>query len=223
MGVYKDTPYVKIGQTGNLSKRQTEFQTIHLHSLETLLVLDGNCEKEMHKLFKKEHIHNELFVYSNTLHEFIKNIKRNTPSPFYMWLNQQIDRDDHIADFAREVCDDVNFPRSEVSFLVIEDYLWKTPVYCQREEFSWERSEYRAEAKEAFELAYREYMMGREDNKPVWTNMGWTYFPELNEEDCLRAEELGFEVERNEEEGGRIIAGDGPDTVNRIRKIVYEI
>jgi len=42
---------------------------------------------------------------------------------FYDWLIQQVGRDDHVADLARDAREDARFPRSEQRYDALQRYL----------------------------------------------------------------------------------------------------
>jgi hypothetical protein len=103
---------VKIGKSGNASKRQATLQTACADPLRILLLLDGDHERELHERFASSRKRGEWFELSDDIQRFI----RETQSlpwfpPFYTWILEQKKRVDDIGRFAVLVASDKRFPK----------------------------------------------------------------------------------------------------------------
>jgi hypothetical protein len=63
--------FVKIGKSGQPRKRLSQLQTANPRTLEIVLLLDGDREKELHSRFNKDKIHGDWFVESDELVVFM--------------------------------------------------------------------------------------------------------------------------------------------------------
>lgn len=100
---------VKIGKSKDPIKRISGLQVGSASDLKVVMIFDGDCERALHKRFKKYHIKREWFSL-----EILS---------LYNWISLQSERNDVIGDFAREVLDDKRFPIFEIRYGRLKDYL----------------------------------------------------------------------------------------------------
>lgn len=132
---------VKIGHSRKPNNRIADFQITAPNPLRFLLLLEDNREKELHRRFAKDRIHNELFVYSARIESFIQEHLGNPPfSDFYIWFMSYTKCDDPTGDLARDAKGDKKFPRFINEFYARDESKWPNEVSLKHD-YGYEVSE----------------------------------------------------------------------------------
>lgn len=104
---------VKIGRSNNPAKRSVSLQNFTPDRITTLLVLDYDCESELHERFAKYRVVGEWFRICYDILMFISEHTHQPPRmSFKMWLEGQRNRFDDIGRFAVIAKSDRHFPNS---------------------------------------------------------------------------------------------------------------
>lgn len=104
--------FVKIGRSKNAAKRLQQLQSSYPHTLQILAIISSDRELELHQRFSRYRTGGEWFLLSDEIRQFIaKETGQLYRKPFFVWLTEQISREDEIGRFAIVAVNDKQFPR----------------------------------------------------------------------------------------------------------------
>ena len=121
--------FIKIGRSKDPQKRLQQLQAALPQELSLILVLDGDHELRLHKLFARYRKNGEWFHYSNELRLFILKEQNKVHRPcFYEWLLQQKDRSDQVGQLAHHVARDQTFPQANRINPLLRQFEQTSPI-----------------------------------------------------------------------------------------------